>query len=309
MIWVFTDRGANIYAGLQGSNGVTFGGAGGDIKLRGRNTYTGETWINGTVVRVGNDNGFVTNGLPSSTKLTLTSGGLLDINTIEGDTQQLGGLAGDGTVELGGNTLLVDEELAPGLSIGKLTIAEAGQVNLGSLAVSTFELKNATRFDQLVLEEATMELGGDLTVNVIDGFEPEAGTMFHLIQGDANGVFDTWTSNASLAMLPFYDPENMDPGVYARATYVGDANLDNKVSLADLSALAGNWNSTDAIWEDGDFNGDGKVSLADLSALAGNWNLGTGNVGSMPVTNVPEPATLSLLAMGGLATLIRRKRR
>ncbi|MFP4053472.1 MAG: dockerin type I domain-containing protein, partial [Phycisphaerae bacterium] len=262
-----------------------------------------------TIVRVGKDNGFVTNGLPSSTRLTLASGGLLDINTIEGDTQQLDGLAGDGTVELGGNTLQIGDELAPGLSVGKLTIAEAGQVNLGSLTVSTFELKSATRFDQLVLEEATMELGGALTVNLIDGYDPEVGTMFHLIQGDANGVFDTLTTDSSLAMLPFYDPENMDPGVYARATYVGDANLDNKVSLADLSALAGNWNSTDATWEEGDFNGDGKVSLADLSALAGNWNIGVSNAGSMPLTNVPEPATLSLLAMGGLATLIRRKRK
>ncbi|MHC4717640.1 MAG: hypothetical protein ACYS5V_11770 [Planctomycetota bacterium] len=82
---------------------------------------------------------------------------------------------------------------------------------------------------------------------------------------------------------------------------LGDANLDGKVGIADLSALADHYGDTDASWMDGDFNDDGTVGIADLSALADNYG---GTVGGV----VPEPATLSLLAICSLA-LIRRTHR
>ena len=81
----------------------------------------------------------------------------------------------------------------------------------------------------------------------------------------------------------------------------GDANLDGKVSIADLSVMAGNWNQTGMDWAEADFNGDGKVSIGDLSMLGGNW-------GAIDAVSIPEPATLSLLALCGLAAVRRRKR-
>ena len=85
----------------------------------------------------------------------------------------------------------------------------------------------------------------------------------------------------------------------------GDANGDHKVSIGDLSIMAGNWNQTGFSngYADADFNGDGEVGIGDLSIMAGNWGweLPGGGV------SVPEPATLSLLCLGGLA-LIRRRR-
>ena len=87
-------------------------------------------------------------------------------------------------------------------------------------------------------------------------------------------------------------------------SYAGDASLDGKVTLADLSALAGNWNSTNANWTMGDFNSDGQVTLADLSALAGNWNAGVAPAAG----TVPEPTTLSVLGLLGVLGVLRRRR-
>jgi hypothetical protein len=79
----------------------------------------------------------------------------------------------------------------------------------------------------------------------------------------------------------------------------GDANGDGEVNLIDLGVLAVNWGRTDATacWRDSDFDASGAVDLSDLGILATNW--GTG------VEAVPEPGTISLLALGGLAMLRR----
>jgi hypothetical protein len=81
----------------------------------------------------------------------------------------------------------------------------------------------------------------------------------------------------------------------------GDANNDGVVNVGDLGILAGNYGTlTGATWEMGDFNGDGAVNVGDLGILAGNY-------GSSAAASVPEPLSLSLLTVGGLA-LLRRKR-
>ena len=82
----------------------------------------------------------------------------------------------------------------------------------------------------------------------------------------------------------------------------GDANGDGQVDGADVTILAANWQSADALWWDGDFNNDGKVDGSDVTILAGNWQVG---VEPSSASAVPEPGSLALVvtllvSLGGL---------
>jgi hypothetical protein len=101
-----------------------------------------------------------------------------------------------------------------------------------------------------------------------------------------------------------------DTSILVKYTYAGDTNLDGQVDVADLGALATNWQAP-ATWISGDFNYDGVVNVADLGMLATNWQAGVGNplapsfsdalasVG-LPSTSVPEPVGASLLLAAAL---------
>jgi hypothetical protein len=81
----------------------------------------------------------------------------------------------------------------------------------------------------------------------------------------------------------------------------GDATKDGHVNVDDLGVLASNYDGTGKVWTQADFTADGAVNVDDLGVLASNYDW----VG--PGASIPEPATLSLLGLGALA-LIRRKR-
>ncbi len=83
-------------------------------------------------------------------------------------------------------------------------------------------------------------------------------------------------------------------------TIYGDFNLDGAVDAGDLALLGSKFGTVNNLgWSVGDGNGDGWVDAGDLALLGANF----GTI----VHPVPEPATMGVLALGGVAFLKRRR--
>lgn len=94
-----------------------------------------------------------------------------------------------------------------------------------------------------------------------------------------------------------------------RILHPGDAGGDNAVNAADLGDLTANWGSTGATWAQGDFSGDGVVNAADLGNLAAYWGWSAPYPppGEPMEASLPEPFTITLVTLGALGLLSRKR--
>jgi len=151
-------------------------------------------------------------------------------------------------------------------------------------------------------------LGGTLHLTLADGAEGEnlLGRTFDLFNW--NGLLSEDNRFGAIVSLPGYlwDTSKLYTTGEVTLTAIslaGDANGDGVVDAADYIILKRNFGKPGAKAQ-GDLSGDGKVDWADLQILMSNFGAGGG---SAPAA-APEPATLTLLTLGGLA-LIRRRRK
>ncbi|QDU70947.1 hypothetical protein [Mucisphaera calidilacus] len=194
-----------------------------------------------------------------------------------------------------GIEVINDGALRVGSSPGVATVNEYRQTVDGVLVMELDGLNPGTQYDQLYVNFDAY-LAGYLLLDV--SFVPDYGDKFLLMETDGGDIFDTFDAIKGLEVAPsmslavIYD--NLQ-NVIAIAALPGDANLDGKVDLLDLSALASSFGDL-GTWASGDFDGNGKVDLLDLSILAGNFG---------QTYSIPEPAAAAIMTLG-LVSLRRR---
>jgi hypothetical protein len=91
----------------------------------------------------------------------------------------------------------------------------------------------------------------------------------------------------------------------------GDADNDLDVDTDDLAIFKAQFGGPfPGGANDPDFDDDGFVTLADFAIMRSNWDAGAeGSLGAPNFTPAPEPATIGILLVGGLAVLRRKQRR
>ena len=154
----------------------------------------------------------------------------------------------------------------------------------------------------------TLSLDGALVVSAEHGFDGSIGDRLDLLDWDTlSGTF------ASIALLNLaakgvsgagWNTQDLYTTGELRIELTGDLNTDGFVGIEDLDIILANWNAVTHAYDyaSGDVSGDGVIDATDLQQVIDNWGNGT-----TPGGNVPEPGSLAVIGLGGLAWLRRRR--
>lgn len=287
--------------------------------------------VRGTITVRDGDLTFRT-GLYNTSTVTFASGD----NLVRGDVINAGpidyGTASDpfvrdGVIEISGDetTVTFEDDI---YNAGTLFVGGGSQLTvLGDLNTTEGDLRIATDLSDVfdggtpIVVNGDLDLGGStggLTViasngnpaNLVDGFSVT------LLSATGDLLLSGPFAFASLPTLPstgvrwqivpdlFADELRLEV-VGAGTPFIGDANMDGIVDIADYTAWADSFFS--GIYNpDADFDGNGVVDQLDYTL----WAFNFGTMGGIPSTSfaIPEPAaaTLALLALGALRGRRRR---
>ena len=91
----------------------------------------------------------------------------------------------NGEVRIDG-AIAPDQSYAPPGPVGTFSVNPGSTLRLGNSADAVFDIASAASFDRIA-SSGTVQLGGRLVLNSVDGFVPALGTSFDLIVGGAVG--------------------------------------------------------------------------------------------------------------------------
>ena len=268
-------------------------------------------------------------GANAYTGATTVSNGTLLVNNTTGSGTGMGTVTVAGGATLGGTgtiygTTIISGHHTPGASAGIQTFGSDLTYNAGSdvtweLVANTATQGSPAVFDQIVVGGGLdfagttgMTLKFDFTGSAVDWtnafWDGNQSWLVYDVDFSTSG-FD----NLSLTVADWADSKGVllstaQPGKYfflssptgddVMLNYLvpGDATLDRNTDFLDYVSVATNY-GVGSTWTQGDVTGDGAVDFLDYVRIATNYG-----------SHTPEPATLVLLALGGLVVM-RRKRR
>ena len=271
----------NGTGGIGGSGGLTKSGTG-SLTLQNANTYSGPTNVNAGTLIVN-----AVGALPTNTKLTIAANAAMTVDRGSGsrillqlNQLTIGGVMGNwtGRLDLKNNDLIVH---------GGIYANILNQVTQGYTSGSGASSKG-------ILSSTA------------------AGDLLHTL-----GVVTNSTAAFDGTTLVTTD-------VAVKYTYYGDANLSGTVDGSDYNLIDVGFGSHATTWQGGDFNYDGHVDGSDYSLIDNAFNLqgatlaatvgnqitqASAEIASGSAVAVPEPAALSILGIGTISLLGRRRRK
>ena len=230
--------------------------------------------------------------------LTLADGGVASAALVE--INALSSLKGNGTLE---GDVTSFGLVSPGASPGALSIdGDYTQAAEGEVLI---ELASASSFDRLLVT-GDVTLDGALSVNLLDGFAPQAGQSFDVLDWDGvlTGAFAALDLPALPGSLEWDASELYALGVLSVVSpFTADFDLDGDVDADDLTQWRGDFGLNGLSDADNDGDSDG----ADF--LAWQQQLGSGVPATTFASSVPEPAgAILLLGVPPLLLALARRR-
>jgi hypothetical protein len=310
---------STLTPGVEGRVRIgVYGGSTGTLNITGGTASFAGPILNGVArggVGVGGTGHVIVGGGSLTAQSMLNEAGSTYVQSA--GTASLGEVTGGGSMDVSGGTANVAR-----LEQSSLSVAGTGTVRIAPSAVAVHnEVETLTASGSGKLDITNNGLIVDYT-----GASPIASIRTALAAGRIVATLTPADARQAVAYgeaseigLTLYAGMDVDStSLLLQSRLKGDADLSGTVDFDDLLALAQNYSVTGTgVWTDGDFNYDAAVNFDDLLALAQNYSasvvLGS-TIGSesfqqdwaLALSLVPEPTSLSLLALG--TTTLRRRR-
>ena len=237
------------------------------------------------------------------------------------------------TVDLGSGssavTITLDGTLTGGDGVGTLgSLGDDENTNLTLIDGAVYNwTSGATDISNHVSVSGALDIAGALTINLVEGADSTDGDVA-LFFASFGATWDpalisigtapegwTWDTDASEnPILEFGTLGGSSNILYLKGLVTvvsqeGDASGDGKVDITDLNLFKAQFGLTSGD-NSCDFDGNGRVDLDDFAILRANWGEGVTSPDPTPdFSEVPEPATMTMLMIGGLVALRRRRRK
>lgn len=194
-IYVHPTKTLTLPGPITGVGGIAKTGPG-ILILAGVNNYSGPTIISdGTLLLNSSER------IPNTSPVTISSGGILDLNDW---TETIGSLSGSGLVRVGNGTLIVGTDNSDTVFSGTFT----GIGNIIKVGSGTLTLSDQIVFSgQIIVNGGNVIFGSPLTVNIVgngsvtpnrNGQYLEIGTAYNITAVPApNNLFSHWSGGVS----------------------------------------------------------------------------------------------------------------